>query len=257
MVIFMIWILILICCLLSFVSKFNNKYRSPYVCVHVFGLKGSGKSTLFIKWMLKDLKKGWTVYTDMPGVHVPGTKMIDAKALATFRPVENSAIYLDEAGLTFDNRKYKDFDTGLRDFFALQRKFRVKVILNSQTTDIDLKIRSRLEKMYLIKNFGAFSIIRPIIRDMTLTDPGITGTESRIVDKLKFGSIFSIRILWIPKYVKFFESFNPPFRPELPYHEIKPITEIGEQSGSDDQEKHAKFRQLKTFRIGRKRQDKQ
>ena len=47
-----------------------------------------------------------------------------AMDLAEFAPEENSAIFLDEAGILFDNRNFKNFNAGLRDFFKLQRKYK-------------------------------------------------------------------------------------------------------------------------------------
>lgn len=199
-----------------FISK---KYSNPYKLIFVFGKKGSGKSCYMVHEMLKHKKKGWTIYTDMK-VKIPGVRIIsNPNDLANFQPVSNSLICLDEIGLTWDNRDYKTnfSNKGLLEFFRLQRKFRVKLICNSQSFDVDKKVRLLTDSMILQSNFmNVISISRPILRQVTLTNPEFTG-ESKIVDAYKFSSIFNIKLYFMPKYFKYFESFEKPERAELPY----------------------------------------
>lgn len=200
-------------------SLYSRKFANPYKNYMIFGAKGSGKSTLMVKWMLHDLRHGWTVYTDMQGVSLEGVRFIKTLDLATFAPPPRSSVYLDEAGLSFDNRNFKTFPEGIRDFAALQRKYKVKWVLNSQTTDTDKKLRSRTDRLFLQTNIGnVIGITRPIIRTVTLTEASSMG-ESRIADQLKFDKPWHWKITWMPRYFKYFTSFNPPARPEIEYEE--------------------------------------
>lgn len=197
--------------------RFKNVYRLYYL----FGKKGSGKSTMMVKYMIRYLKKGWNVYTDMPDVNIFGVRLINAKDLEHFTPEKNSALFLDEVGLTFDNRKFKTFPDGINEWFKFERKYKVVAYINSQSFDVDLKVRSLIDKMYLLQSVGnVFTIIRPITRTITLTEPSAEA-ESRIADLLKFDKIWHWRILYLPKYFKYFDSFSAPERPMIPYQLIE------------------------------------
>lgn len=194
----------------------SSKYRNPYTLRYIFGKKGAGKSTLMIKWMIKDIKHGWHVYTDMPDVNISGVHFFKTDDLAKFVPPPGTAIYLDEVGLSMDSRNFKTFPAGMRDFFALQRKYKCKVVVNSQSYDVDKKVRDRVDSMFLQSNIGnLIGVTRPIVRKVTLTEASSQG-ESRIADQLKFSSIFSFRFTWLPRYHKYFNSFNAPARELIP-----------------------------------------
>lgn len=205
-------------------ALYSRRFVNPYRLIFIFGKKGSGKSTLMVSQMLKDLKHGWNVYTDMQDCVVPGVRIIKSSAdLAKFVPEANSALYLDEVGISFDNRSYKSFDSGLRDFFKLQRKYKCKVVMNSQSFDVDKKIRDVTDSMILQTSIGnVITLSRPIRRSVALVE-ATAQADSRIADNLKFESIFRWRVLWMPKYFKYFESFNAPERPAIPFREIPAI----------------------------------
>ena len=194
-------------------SIYSRKFSNPYRLIFIFGKKGAGKSTLMVHEMLKDLKHGWNVYTDMQDCIVPGVRIINSSAdLARFVPEANSALYLDEVGIAFDNRSYKSFDSGLRDFFKLQRKYKVKVVMNSQSFDVDKKIRDVTDSMILQTAIGnVFTLSRPIRRSVALVE-ATAQADSRIADNLKFEPLHRWRLYFMPKYFKYFESFNAPER---------------------------------------------
>lgn len=203
------------------VALILRKYMNPYTLTFIFGRKGSGKSTYMVKCMLRDLRHGWKVYTNMSDVVIPGVRYFDIASLIQCVPEPHSAIYIDEGGLIWDNRNFKNFDKGYTEYFKLQRKYKNKVIINSQSFDIDLKIRQLTDKMILVTSVGGFlSIGRPIIRSITLTQP--TGDqESRIADNLKFDKLWHWKITWLPRYFKWFDSFEAPARRPVPFREIK------------------------------------
>lgn len=205
-------------------SFYSRRFANPYRLIFIFGKKGAGKSTYMVAEMLKDLKHGWNVYTDMQDCIVPGVRIIESSSqLAAFVPESNSALYLDEVGISFDNRSYKTFDSGLRDFFKLQRKYKCKVVMNSQSFDVDKKIRDVTDSMILQTAIGnVLTLSRPIRRSVALVE-ATAQADSRIADNLKFESLFKWRIRFMPKYFKYFESFNAPERPYIPFREIPAI----------------------------------
>lgn len=202
-----IYIIFLILCLI---------YRNPHKLVFIFGKKGSGKSTIMIKYMIKYLKKGWNVYTDIPDVNIFGVRRMNADDLETFTPLKHSAIFLDEVGLTYDNRNFKNFKKGVNEWYKFQRKYKVVCYCNSQSYDIDLKIRSLVDSMMLCTSVGGvLSIARPIRRKITLTEP-MGDSESRIADRLEFAPVWRWKIIYLPRYFKYFNSFSAPERPIIP-----------------------------------------
>lgn len=195
----------------------SNKYRNPYKLIFIFGKKGSGKSCLMVNRLLYYYKRGWTCYTDMP-VKIPNVRIINASDLKDFYPEPKSALFLDEVGLTWDNRSFKTFDKGFTEFFKLQRKCKCIVYMNSQSFDIDKKIRDVTDSMILQTNLGnVISISRPILRKVALVEASSQG-ESRIADNLAFAKIWNWRFYYMPRYFKYFESFDKPERSYIPYN---------------------------------------
>lgn len=196
---------------------YSGKFANPNQLIFLFGKKGSGKSTFMVRLMLQHIKRGWTVYTNMRDVIIPGVRLFDAQDLSTCTPAEHSVLFIDEAGLIWDNRNYKSFSSGLTEFFKLQRKYKCKVYINSQSFDVDKKLRDLTDIMYLQSNIGnVIGITRPILRTVRLVNPMESG-ESRISDGLRFGSVFSWRLTWLPAYFKYFDSFHAPQRNPIKY----------------------------------------
>lgn len=199
------------------ISVQASKYRNPYTLTFIFGKKGAGKSCYMVREMLKLQKRGWTIYTDMADIKIPDVRIIKLNDLTVFRPEPHSALFLDEVGISMDNRSYKSFPSGLRDFFKYLRKMKCCCYMNSQAYDVDKKVRDTVDRMVLQTSlFGVFSLSRPIIRSVTLTEA--TGlADSRIADSLRFGRFFSFRIYYMPRYFKYFNSLEMPQRGLIPY----------------------------------------
>lgn len=197
------------------------KYMNPYKLIFVFGKKGAGKSCYMVRQMHKYLRKGWNVYTDMEDVRIPGVRLINIAHLAAFRPEPRSLVCLDEVGISMDNRNYKSFPPGLRDFFKYIRKMQVTVIMNSQAYDVDKKVRDTTDGMLLLQSIGGiFCLARPILRSVTLTEPSAE-SESRIADLLRFAFIFDWHFYYMPAYFRYFDSKAMPPRELIPYTEVK------------------------------------
>lgn len=201
-----------------------KRFINPYKLYMIFGKKGSGKSSYLVKLALKYQKKKFVVYTNMVDLRVPGIRVIDIEDLGKFVPINNSVLLIDEAGTIYDNRNFRAFKPETRDFYKLQRHYKVICYLASQTYDVDIKLRALCDKLYLVQNIGiVFSLIRPIHKKVVLTESLAEG-ESRISENLKFDFISSWRLNYIPKYAKYFESFQVPELPEIKYDVPVPVT---------------------------------
>lgn len=222
----MFWFLVLICCFVVWLSIQAVKYRNPYTLTFIFGKKGAGKSCYMVREMIRLQRSGWLIYTDMDDIKLSGVRIIHHDQLQTMRPESHSALFLDEVGISMDCRDHKSFPPGLRDFFKYLRKMECRCYMNSQAYDVDKKVRDTVDSMILQTSlFGVFSLSRPIIRTITLTEP--TGmADARIADSLRFGNFFSWRIYYMPKWFKYFNSKAMPPRPLLRFWEPSETVEV-------------------------------
>lgn len=203
----------------------TRKYLNPYRLTMVFGKKGSGKSTLLCKIAYRYIAKGWNVYSTEP---LDGCFLIDYNDIGFNAFPPNSIILIDEVGMVWDNRQYKNFKNEVRDWFKLQRHYRVKVFLFSQTFDIDKKLRDLTDDMYLCTCIArVFSYAKRIRRKTVLTKP-IGDAPARIDEELKFDSLLffmfgSRMITFIPRWSKYFDSHSVPDLPEKEFTLIPPL----------------------------------
>lgn len=189
----------------------------------VAGPKGSGKSTYLTMKGYKYLKKGWDVYTNMEDCFLPGVKIVNPNDFGPYMVSKNSVCLFDEAMTIWDCRDFKAFSPEQRNAFVYSRHH--KVILYVATQDyngIDKKIRVLADEIVLLQNLGVvFTLIRPIRKKLTLskkkTDEATGNTEEGFVEHMSFKSIFSWRMLYIPKYAKYFDSYVTEDLPPIPY----------------------------------------
>lgn len=112
----------------------------------VFGKKGSGKSTLMVRLAYKYLAAGWDVYCTE---RLDGCYFIDYKDVGFKNIPPHSVLLVDEVGMVWDCRNHKNFPPEVRDWFKLQRHYKVKVYLFSQTFDVDKKIRDLVDDNHI------------------------------------------------------------------------------------------------------------
>lgn len=202
------------------IGLITRKWRNPWKLFLVFGKKGSGKSTYLVKLAYKYLKKGFYVYTNMDDMMLPGVRWFNIDLLGEFVPEAHSLLLVDEVGMIWDNRNFKNFKPSVRDFFKLQRHYKVLVYLASQTFDVDKKLRDLTDGMILnINVLNVLTIGKTITRKITLTE-STSEAESRIAENLKFRPFWNWKFTFIPKWAKYFNSFEVPELPKLPYREI-------------------------------------
>lgn len=222
-----------LCAFCTLYHLLTKKYLNPYKLIMVFGKKGAGKSTLQTKLALNYSKKGWTVYCTS---HIPCTYYIPEELIGKVELERHSVLLVDEVGMLWDNRDFKSFSKEVRDWFKLQRHRKVKVYLFSQTFDVDKKIRDLVDEMYLINNvLRCFSYAKRINRRITITKATDTN-GSTLADELYFDSILffwcgSRKLTFIPKYAKYFDSYECPKLKDynFEYLPIKEYTKNGKK----------------------------
>lgn len=223
--------LITVLCSLPFVLFFawSSKYRNPYKMILYIGLPGSGKTTELTKqsilsqsgtWLQRLLKlkpRFQTVYANM---YIPNTIQYKTEKLGTFMPKPNSLFICDEAGIYFDNRNFKNFNNAVRDFLKYHRQYKVKMIFASQSTDVDKKIRDLCDEIWIMRSFcNVFVMKRRVKKIICVSSNSVNSDENTInlggdiVDKYKYVGL--PRFTFIPRYVEFFKSYNPPLLAQL------------------------------------------
>lgn len=208
----MIFLKIALCFIIFFVVYhfLTRKYLNPYKLYLIFGKKGSGKSTQAAMWARKYQQSGRLVFSN---VDLPGVFRIDPKDIGRYHIPPESVVIIDEAGMVYDNRKFKTFPDYARDWYKLQRHRHLIVYLLSQDFDIDLKLRQLTDEMWLTRKFfRVFAVSRRIDRSIVL-HKSTPDAPSGLADDLTFVPIFypnAVKILFIPKWVKYFDSFEAP-----------------------------------------------
>lgn len=209
---FVLTVLSVMACVLVIIVVYHfltRKYINPYKLTMIFGKKGSGKSTLLTKLALQYQKLNIPVFSTED---IPGCYKIYPEDIGYTEFPEGSVLLIDEVGMIWDNRHFKNFDSNVRDWFKLQRHRKIRVYLFSQTFDVDKKIRDLTDEMYLVeKKFRVFSYSKRILKRIVLTK-STSDASSKIDEDLVFDSFLlfwagSRKFTFIPKYAGMFDSF--------------------------------------------------
>lgn len=212
--------------LFAFVIAFfyySAKIKDFYGISMLVGQIGSGKSSIICYYIRKYLNDGYTVYADFE-TNIPGCRLIDLHDLANCIPEPESVIFCDESSLQFFSRDFSTFKKYTQ-FFAMCRHCRCKVVMASQSFDIDLYIRNRVNSMYLIKRVGCISYMRKIKKLQTVLDcqnlsNGQDVRNSGLVDGYQYAGFFEkngFKMFWLPSLWKWHDSFYMEKKPFLSY----------------------------------------
>ncbi len=196
-----------------------------------FGSPGSGKTTHImysVKKLKKEIKKyercpdflkflrkkpRLHFYTNVTSCNYPyfPTKQIGVTALPA-----NSVYFLDEAGIDFNNRKFKTLSQKAIEYFKLHRHYDHDIYVYSQSwEDMDVTLRRLADELYYMKRIGPFTMIRKIRKFVK-----IDKETSQIIDGYRFigilwsllpkcfGGIKSIQFIFRPLYYKYFNSYG-------------------------------------------------
>lgn len=213
----MIYIYVISILFLLLVKK-GKKFKSPFKVITIFGKKRSGKTTLLQKFAIKYQKKGYKVYSN---VELFGCYKLDIKQLGKVQFPYRSVLIVDEASMYWDGRNFKSFDLDFSNYLRMIGHYGNVVIFASQTFDIDKRLRDQTDEMYLCTNLlGMFSIAKKIRKKPTLHKPleveGRQSGEGYIADDYRFDLPFFWIYTYIPRWVKFFNSFE--------YTPMKPVS---------------------------------
>ena len=213
-------IFVLVFVLICFIWGFY--YRNIYTLDLYLGKPGSGKSLYSIKLMMKDLKRGWTVYSDDPSNLVPGVKYFDSDAFKRCEwtiPEQSKkkvVLYFDEGGITFPDREYlKNFVNGSLKWWKKHRHHKVKVVLISQSADIDKKLRDMADHYFIVKRcwLPIFVTIIPVNKEVDVVSNAIDKegkmkAGGNLQDVFTKRGLFFHKHCFMPYYARKYDSFR-------------------------------------------------
>lgn len=193
-----------------------------------FGLPGCGKTTLMCADALDAVKskRYQNVYCNVP-ISVPGVTHIDNECIGKYN-LHDGCILIDEATLFADSREFKTFNKQKVEYFLLHRHYNVDIICYLQQWDaLDRKIRCITDRVYYVyKGFWTGPWITNYYRipyGIIIPDPNKANGGEKLGDIVQgyakpnlFVRIFCTKRLYRPKYYKYFDSWDRPYRKELP-----------------------------------------
>lgn len=176
----------------------------------VFGVPGSGKTTLAAKIAHQELekyKKGkehFKVFSNFP---LDGAILYDPLTDLGIYDIRNSVILIDEAGIDFNNRKFKSFPDHLIKWCKLHRHYKCSVFVFSQSyDDMDITFRRLASTFWICRKIPIINllIVRPIKRRI-----GIDDLTHQLIDMFYWDNRH-IKLVLMKRYWKSFDSFDAP-----------------------------------------------
>ncbi len=194
--------------------------------VGYFGCPGAGKTSLLTKFAVKSIKNQkrsqWycrlfkkRVYDHIySNFYCEGAEVIDFNDLDKFK-MYNSLILLDELAMEADNRNFKNFPIGIRDFFVLHRHFHCDIIYATQSYDaVDKKIKFLTQELwYMSKSvvplLSSFTTARRIYRNININEHTSELTMGyRFCNFIEALFVRNLQICYRKPLYKYFDSFD-------------------------------------------------
>lgn len=184
-----------------------------------FGVPGVGKTSILAKHGIKELKllkKGKSSYKHIySSFYCDGLEKITFADLDKYR-IQDSLILLDELMLDADNREFKKFPLGIRDFLTLHRHEGCDIIYATQDySKVDPKIRALTQDLWYMQKsvipfFRRFTTAKRIYRCIVINEhTGDLFLGYRFCNFLEALFSSNKKICYRPNYYKYFDSYDP------------------------------------------------
>lgn len=155
------------------------------------------------------LKKNLHVWSNVP---ITGSFSLDPKEDIGKYMMVNGKVIIDEAGIEYNNRNFKQFPPEAVYWYKYHRHYQCSVDVFSQSyEDMDITLRRLAQNYFVVKKslIPYFVVCKRIKRKV-----GIDDNTHQIIDKYYFGlPIISSKWIFAPPLWKLFNSFS---RKELP-----------------------------------------
>lgn len=181
-----------------------------------FGSPGSGKTTLACFLILRFKKKKkydryFANFTQQVG------EECSLVGLGDWTFPERSYIAVDEAGIEYNNRKFKTLSHQTIAWLKLHRHYRCDLDFFSQSwEDTDITIRRLVDQLWYVRRIGPFTLVRRVYKRVSVDDD-----THQIIDSYEFGRVIrrllpppwherTWYLVYRPKYYQYFDSFECP-----------------------------------------------
>lgn len=194
------------------IKKASKKRLPPQIVSIYFGVPGSGKTTYAAYLARHDLKRGIPVWSNVP---ITGCYQLDPKNDIGNYMISGGRVIIDEAGIEYNNRDFKDFSKKSLYFYKYHRHYQLAIDVFSQGfDDMDKKIRTLAQRLYVVKKgLLPWFIHRRQIKKRV----GINDMSKEIIDEYYFVP-WSTKIIFSPPLWKMFNTIS---REEYPRKEWK------------------------------------
>lgn len=203
-----------------------------FLIIGVFGKPGAGKTTYLASIVAKNEKKRKlcayipflryvsfvrpysVIYCNDDSVF--GTVYYSPASLGHWKPAKNSLILMSEAGVHWNNRNTMKCDPAAHRLWAVHRHLFVDIVWESQTVDVDIKLRQRTDHIWLLKKAllnRSKSILQRVAFAIDVNDEQHTIAEMYDVPKTILGKLLSKltggrKTLKRKRYYKWFNSWS-------------------------------------------------
>lgn len=203
-------------------DKTTRKYIDKYNSVCMFGKKGVGKTSTLQKLVYMNRNKFDYIFSN---IDLVGAIKIDGKKIGKEQFPPNSLVLIDEIGILFPSRDFKNFGLDRIEWFKKQRHNKVKLISCSQSyNDTDRQLRDLYDELWLLKkHFRVLTVAKQIMIDEDIAngyadENGSIQSGGTIVKKYSFG--FKRIYVWLPHWIKLFDSFEMHYMPKLKWDKV-------------------------------------
>ena len=180
-----------------------------------FGSPGAGKSTYIAHLAYKNYGKR-PVYCNFDCAY---TYKFSLAQLGSVQFPKGSLLLIDEAGIEYNNRNYKEFPKTVIKFLKLHRHYNIDIMFFSQSwEDVDITIRRLAVNLFYLRKLGPLTMIRHVNAYVM-----IDKQTHQIVDGYKFEPLWMflllsrpVRFIFRPFYYHMFNSYEAPPLLEFP-----------------------------------------
>lgn len=129
-----------------------------------FGSPGAGKTTLACREILRAKKHYRATFANF-GCKCADYDDVDLKDLGKWTFPAGSYVAIDEAGIEYNNRKFKSLSQETIKWFKLHRHYGCDISIWSQSwDDMDVTLRRLADRLYYIKRMGPFTMMRRVYK---------------------------------------------------------------------------------------------
>lgn len=181
-----------------------------------FGSPGSGKTTMAVRRIRKQGNRYAATFANF-GCKCATVDDVSLVGLGEWTFPPHSLIEIDEAGIEYNNRKFKTLSQDTIKWFKLHRHYQCDVDVWSQSwDDMDVTLRRLADRLYYIKKLGPFTLIRRVYKRVT-----VDKQTEQIIDGYKMVHI--LYLLLKPLYYATYLTFGFGFflKLILPFDEIQ------------------------------------